>query len=766
MTGDQINTGISQSSGTTYIDNCTVTDDGDQMSVGISGWSDEDVQGRISNCTVTMNQGYGIRAIGDVLVSGCTVELTEPESDSQGISCSPSLSENVVVTGCFVKVRGGVGIRSYEDTVEIRYCTIDSVDTGIWGGGFDPYVHHCIVTHHNDTSQGGYGFDGVDAQYCIGYGTGAYEASPDAQGTGSVVQDPLYCGQAGGPESRYSLRVDSYGNPDNNASELPVGAFPVACMYGTLARDATYEGADTLAFLGDQVVPNGSTLTLGPGTTLDVATTDSQSGGSQTGKTELIVESGGSLVIDGDPGDLVRFTSSGSTPSEGDWYGIYIKNGGEGTIEYADIQHAQYGVIYQSAETGSITHSSFGNNELIDIYAGSGHAMDLTIQNNTLTVKSGKGIQFVGDVNGVEVDGNTITGDGTSSAGVYCGLFTTDDTPVVQGNTISGFTNGAAIQNAASCDPTIDDNTLGYSNKWGALVAAGEPILTDNTISYCTTGIEVTGGSPQIGEEGAGNTIDHSYTGILLSSTGVAVVRNNTIESGQPNANGIRVTDGEPLIGTGDTDSDNEITGYSIGINILYDGAPVIRNNQIVENYLGVQAGSGGAPDLGTSTEDGNNTFLDNYSYCISNGNQAAIQAYGNYFGECTGGVPEDCTWGNVVTTDALCEEPAGVVVEIVEAPAEAGGLRVLGARPHPLRGPGEIHFSLDEGRGQVAVEVFDVAGRLVRTFDPFEAVSGENRVRWDATGDDGAPIGSGMYFVRIETDNHLHDTAKLLVVR
>jgi flagellar hook assembly protein FlgD len=110
--------------------------------------------------------------------------------------------------------------------------------------------------------------------------------------------------------------------------------------------------------------------------------------------------------------------------------------------------------------------------------------------------------------------------------------------------------------------------------------------------------------------------------------------------------------------------------------------------------------------------------------------------------------------------------EPDGVVVEIVEVPETPGGLRVLGSRPNPLRGPGQIYFSLDEGRGQVKVQVFDIAGRLVRSFGAFEAVPGENRVRWDGTGDDGVPIGSGMYFVRIETDNHLHDTAKLLVVR
>jgi hypothetical protein len=47
-----------------------------------------------------------------------------------------------------------------------------------------------------------------------------------------VVQDPLYCGLAG--DEQYTLRVESYGNPANNGGH-EIGAFPVGCIFGTLA---------------------------------------------------------------------------------------------------------------------------------------------------------------------------------------------------------------------------------------------------------------------------------------------------------------------------------------------------------------------------------------------------------------------------------------------------------------------------------------------------------------------------------------------------
>ena len=54
------------------------------------------------------------------------------------------------------------------------------------------------------------------------------------------TEDPLYCGIA-----VRTLRVDSYGNPNNNDSGKLIGKFPVACMGDTLLRNSTFSGGSS-----------------------------------------------------------------------------------------------------------------------------------------------------------------------------------------------------------------------------------------------------------------------------------------------------------------------------------------------------------------------------------------------------------------------------------------------------------------------------------------------------------------------------------------
>ena len=61
-------------------------------------------------------------------------------------------------------------------------------------------------------------------------------------------------------------------------------------------------------------------------------------------------------------------------------------------------------------------------------------------------------------------------------------------------------------------------------------------------------------------------------------------------------------------------------------------------------------------------------------------------------------------------------------------------GLRVPGTAPQP-----------------VALRVYAVDGRLVRTLVSRRLDPGYHEVRWDGTGDSGAPLASGVYLYRAE---------------
>ena len=83
---------------------------------------------------------------------------------------------------------------------------------------------------------------------------------------------------------------------------------------------------------------------------------------------------------------------------------------------------------------------------------------------------------------------------------------------------------------------------------------------------------------------------------------------------------------------------------------------------------------------------------------------------------------------------------------------------------PNPFNPDTRITFALAE-RGRVRIEVFDAAGRLVRTLVDRELSAGPHGVGWDARDRAGRAVGSGVYFYRMTTANETI-SRKMVVVR
>ncbi|HSQ59354.1 MAG TPA: PKD domain-containing protein [Acidobacteriota bacterium] len=82
-----------------------------------------------------------------------------------------------------------------------------------------------------------------------------------------------------------------------------------------------------------------------------------------------------------------------------------------------------------------------------------------------------------------------------------------------------------------------------------------------------------------------------------------------------------------------------------------------------------------------------------------------------------------------------------------------SGGALAASVSPNPLNPAGVMTFKV-ERQGRVRVRLFDLAGRLVRTLlDGAVSGAGYHDVPVDGRGDDGARLGSGVYFYRIESD-------------
>jgi hypothetical protein len=75
---------------------------------------------------------------------------------------------------------------------------------------------------------------------------------------------------------------------------------------------------------------------------------------------------------------------------------------------------------------------------------------------------------------------------------------------------------------------------------------------------------------------------------------------------------------------------------------------------------------------------------------------------------------------------------------------------RLLRNYPNPFNPRTTIEFALDRD-AQTSIRVFDVQGRMVRTLVDSYLSAGRRSVSWDGLDDGGAPVASGVYFLRLE---------------
>jgi hypothetical protein len=120
----------------------------------------------------------------------------------------------------------------------------------------------------------------------------------------------------------------------------------------------------------------------------------------------------------------------------------------------------------------------------------------------------------------------------------------------------------------------------------------------------------------------------------------------------------------------------------------------------------------------------------------------------------------------------SLVTEFVGLTLFAGTAAVDAGQPAVAGVQelalsqnvPNPARGGTRIAFSLPES-APVSLQVFDVAGRLVRTLTERRMEPGTHSVGWDALDRAGRPVPAGVYYYRLATPEQTR-TKKMTLVR
>ncbi len=105
-------------------------------------------------------------------------------------------------------------------------------------------------------------------------------------------------------------------------------------------------------------------------------------------------------------------------------------------------------------------------------------------------------------------------------------------------------------------------------------------------------------------------------------------------------------------------------------------------------------------------------------------------------------------------TDTAVPERPAGPVFSY----------KITGAYPNPFNPQTTIAYEV-AAPGNVTLVVFNTIGQEVRRFNTHALAAGAQRLAWDGTTTQGAPVSSGLYFVQLQAGNALA-THKLMLLR
>ena len=240
----------------------------------------------------------------------------------------------------------GIGVTIYDNTATVDNITADGFGTGFWDAvpEEENTVENCIASNYYYA-----GFEDVAATYCIADGSGPYDYIGGSTDATDLTEDPLYCDRA---SNEYDLRVDSYGNPENNGSGEIIGAYGVGCMYGTLARTSSFtidSGTATLRMTGAVTVPQGDTLTLGGH--LDVPVTKANPAA------KITVNGGFTAVGTSGSSGFMTFHSDEETPAEGDWYGFDVNSDADVYLNHVLVEHAIYGIDAEAPDTLQVLNS-------------------------------------------------------------------------------------------------------------------------------------------------------------------------------------------------------------------------------------------------------------------------------------------------------------------------------------------------------------------------------------------------------------------------
>ena len=167
-------------------------------------------------------------------------------------------------------------------------------------------------------------------------------------------------------------------------------------------------------------------------------------------------------------------------------------------------------------------------------------------------------------------------------------------------------------------------------------------------------------------------------------------------------------------------------------------------------------------PDYANTTLVGYNVYL-NGEFLVQQGLSLSIQYIEDEFNF---GEPYTF-YVTALYTDAESEPSDSVIITPVsenETPVQPT-LSMLGnSYPNPFNPSTTIYFDLHVA-GVARLEIFNIRGQIIKTLANSFFDSGRHEYTWDGTDEKGQPVGSGLYFYRLLTDNY-SETKRMMLMK
>lgn len=476
----------------------------------------------------------------------------------------------------------------------------------------------------------------------------------------------------------------------------------------------------------------------------------------------------GTFIADGNSSANILFTSNRVSPDSGDWQCIFFRDTTHSIMDYCIVE---YGGSWGDASVlvGNYFNSITGFCEITNciIRKSSAHGIGVEwysspiISNNTITDNTSYGINIYNSCEPT-ITNNSITNNGSFAINMDMSCI-----PTISGNTASGnMYDGIGIQGG----------TMTKSGTWGKnlpffirtttdVVDTGatltiEPGTTVNFIADGYSGIEVTGAiiaegtindsiiftsagsSPQAGDwqsikiDYSRKTsvfdycrIEYGYCGIYLGyNTDTCKITNSIIRH----------------------------TSYGIDI---YKSPALIMNNIITNNGSGIYCSDSATPIINY------NTIMDNTDDGVYNAySLVTVNAENNWWGDSTGPSGVGPGTGDAVSNYVDYSPWTGMIGISEASTCLTFNLGLSSGIVTSFSSGIDIYYGLPYA-SNLKLKIYDCTGGLIKTLVDMKRDAGNYKTRWDFKNVSGNKVSSGIYFVKIQTENFI-SSRKILILR